>query len=47
MPGVLVEIGFINNPEEETYLNSEEGQIEVANAIYNGILAYKMEMESR
>jgi N-acetylmuramoyl-L-alanine amidase len=45
MPGVLVEIGFINNPEEETYLNSEQGQIEVARAIYKGIMAYKREIE--
>jgi N-acetylmuramoyl-L-alanine amidase len=45
MPGVLVEIGFINNPEEEAYLNSEKGQTEVAMAIYKGIKAYKMEVE--
>jgi N-acetylmuramoyl-L-alanine amidase len=45
MPGVLIEIGFINNPEEEVYLNSEEGQIAVAQAIYRGILAYKYEVE--
>lgn len=45
MPGVLVEIGFINNPEEEAYLNTPEGQHEVAVAIYRGIKAYKMEAE--
>lgn len=45
MPGVLVEIGFINNPEEEEYLNSERGQYEVALAIYRGIKAYKTEVE--
>jgi N-acetylmuramoyl-L-alanine amidase len=45
MPGVLVEIGFINNPDEETYLNSEAGQKEVAMAIYRGIKAYKHEAE--
>ena len=45
MPGVLVEIGFINNSEEETYLNSEKGQHEVAMAIYRGIKAYKMDVE--
>jgi N-acetylmuramoyl-L-alanine amidase len=45
MPGVLVEIGFINNPEEEAYLNSEKGQMEVAHAILNGIRAYKYEVE--
>ncbi len=45
MPGVLVEIGFINNIREETYLNSEKGQWEVAMAIYRGIKAYKAEAE--
>ena len=45
MPGVLVEIGFINNPDEEAYLNSEAGQHDVAMAIYKGIKAYKEEAE--
>jgi N-acetylmuramoyl-L-alanine amidase len=45
MPGVLVEIGFINNPEEEEYLNSSQGQREVATAILKGIMAYKAEAE--
>lgn len=40
MPGVLIEIGFINNKEEEEYMNSEEGQNEIVDAIYNGILSY-------
>ena len=29
----LIENGFISNPEEGAYLDSEEGQIEIANAI--------------
>jgi N-acetylmuramoyl-L-alanine amidase len=45
MPGVLVECGFINNPEEEAYLNSEAGQSAVAMAIYRGLKAYKLEVE--
>lgn len=45
MPGVLVEVGFINNTKEETYLNSEAGQREVAMDIYRGIKAYKAEVE--
>ncbi len=45
MPGVLVEIGFITNIEEEAYLNSENGQEEVAMAIYKGIKAYKADAE--
>jgi N-acetylmuramoyl-L-alanine amidase len=46
MPGVLIEIGFLNNPDEENYLNSEDGQNEVATAIFNGIKAYKLEVEA-
>ncbi|MCD6064959.1 MAG: N-acetylmuramoyl-L-alanine amidase, partial [Flavipsychrobacter sp.] len=45
MPGVLVEIGFINNPQEEIYLNSTDGQKQVTNAIFRGIRAYKAEVE--
>jgi N-acetylmuramoyl-L-alanine amidase len=45
MPGVLVECGFINNPEEEAYMNSEQGQQELAMAIFRGIRAYKLEAE--
>jgi len=45
MPGVLVECGFINNPEEEAYLNSEEGQTQVAMAIYRGIKNYRFDTE--
>jgi N-acetylmuramoyl-L-alanine amidase len=45
MPGVLVEIGFLNNPTEEAYLNSTEGQTQVSQAIVNGILAYKQDIE--
>lgn len=45
MPGVLIEIGFITNIEEEAYLNSERGQMEVAVAIYRAIKAYKDDVE--
>lgn len=45
MPGVLVEIGFINNVEEEKYMNSPQGQTEIAHAIYTGILEYIKSVE--
>lgn len=45
MPGVLIEIGFINNPEEEAYLNSEKGLSEVSLAIFRAIRTYKREIE--
>lgn len=47
MPGVLVECGFITNPKEEAYMNSEIGQLELAYAIFNGIRNYKREIENK
>ncbi len=46
MPAVLTEVGFINNPEEEIYINSEAGQIEIALAIFNAVKSYKLEIEN-
>lgn len=43
MPRVLIETGFISNPEEGNDLNSEEGQNEIARAIANAIISYKNE----
>jgi N-acetylmuramoyl-L-alanine amidase len=45
MPSVLVELGFITNPEERKYLNSESGQQESAEAIFKAIREYKEEVE--
>ena len=41
MPAVLVELGFISNLEEERYMNSEKGQNELAESIYQAICSYK------
>ena len=41
MPGVLIELGFLSNNEEGEYLNSEEGQTEMARQIANAIIHYK------
>ena len=40
MPSVLTELGFITTPAEETYLNSQQGTMELSRSIYNGFLAY-------
>lgn len=40
MPSVLTELGFITTPTEETYLNSQQGVMELSRSIYNGFLAY-------
>lgn len=41
MPSVLIETGYINNPEDELFLKSEVGQQKIAEAIYKAILDYK------
>lgn len=43
MPGVLIELGFLSNNEEGEYLNSDEGQTEMARQIANSIIHYKKE----
>jgi N-acetylmuramoyl-L-alanine amidase len=45
MPSVLIETGFITNPEEERFLNSEEGSSKMANSIFNAFDNYKTEVE--
>lgn len=45
MPAILIETGFINNPEDEKYLNSEAGQQELAETITNAIITYKKQLE--
>ncbi|MDB5202770.1 MAG: hypothetical protein JWQ27_2179 [Ferruginibacter sp.] len=46
MPAILVETGFINNPEDERYLNSEKGQQELAEAITKAVLRYREQLET-
>lgn len=46
MPSVLVEVGFLSNPEEENYLLSEEGNSENAERILKAFGAYKRAVET-
>jgi N-acetylmuramoyl-L-alanine amidase len=46
MPAVLVEIGFISNPQEEQYMRSERGQAILASAMFRAIRDYKVSLES-
>ena len=39
-PAVIVECGFLSNPDEEKLLNDEEYQQKIAKAIYDGICDY-------
>ena len=47
MPSVLVETGFITNPQEEDYLNSATGQDEIAQCITNALKDYKTWLEKK
>ncbi len=46
MPGVLIETGFINNPKDEAYLTSPEGQAEIVQSIIRAIKKYKEDIEA-
>lgn len=47
MPAVLVETGFISNPEEEAYLNSEEGQRQICEVLVRALKRYKYSLEKQ
>ena len=44
-PSVLVEVGFLTNPQEEKYLNSKLGQVHIASGIFRAFRDYKNELE--
>jgi N-acetylmuramoyl-L-alanine amidase len=46
MPAILIETGFITNHDDERYLNSEEGQQELADCITRAVKRYKETMEN-
>ena len=47
VPAVLLELGFISNPEEERFLNSASGQNQLALAISNAFDTYKRDYDRR
>ena len=47
MPSVLIETGYVSNPQEEKYLHSENGQDYLANSIFRAFRDYKKSVESR
>jgi len=46
MPSILVELGFLNNVNEEQFLNSERGQSQMALALYQAFAEFKHEYEA-
>lgn len=47
MPSILVETGFISNPQEEDYLNSDKGQIEIVRCIVQALKRYKYSLDNQ
>ncbi len=47
MPAILIEVGFISNPEEEKYMMSATGQDKIAKGIFKGFQAYKAKVERK
>lgn len=43
MPSVLVELGYLTNPQEARFLNSERGQTYLASAVFRAVRQYKNE----
>ena len=46
MPSILIECGFLTNPEEEDFLHSDKGQDYLASAIFRAFRSYKETMEN-
>lgn len=47
MPSILIETGFLSNPEEEQFLITQEGQDLMASAIYRAFKEYKTNIETK
>ena len=47
MPSVLVETGYLSDPNDEIYLSSEKGQNEVAIALFTAFQNYKVLYEAQ
>lgn len=43
MPSVLVELGYLTNPREARFLNSDRGQVYLASALFRAVRKYKNE----
>jgi len=45
MPAILIELGFVTNSQEAAFLNSENGQIYLASAIFRAVREFKARYE--
>lgn len=46
MPSVLIETGFLSNDNDRNFLNSEQGQVYMASAIFRAFRDFKEELEA-
>ena len=47
MPAILIELGYMSNPDEEKFLNTQEGMECFAKSIYSGFVKYKRTWDKR
>ena len=45
MPSVLIETGYLSNPQEETFMITDKGQEYIASAIYRAFKTFKQNVE--
>lgn len=45
MPSILVETGFLTNPDDHTFLNTSKGRLNIAHSIMDAISDYKNQLE--
>ena len=45
MPSILIETGFLSNPDEKKYLCSDTGQTNIANSVLKAFMEFKSELE--
>jgi len=46
MPAVLIEIGYLTNPDQETLLKSDAFQVAVAQSLYEAIVRFRDSMSA-
>jgi len=47
MPSVLIETGFLTNPNEERFLGNVQGQDQMAKAMFDAFVSYKSQYEGK
>ena len=47
MPGVLVEVGYVSNIEEEKYLRKDASRVNLARSVYKAFVQYKADYDKK